>query len=528
MPLHYPSKTVKLPFNAPHLSSSSSTDEAGFLKTKRTYTTSQIEQTICGMSMREAAKQKHQQCSEPFYATAIREAIKSDSASSSEEKRKMMEMLARFERGETEGGNGSDVNGLEELLKGMGGLEGGKGQAGGEEGAEEEGFEELEALIQRLGDGSDIDNMDLQEILDLLPPSHRDQFMSLVSDPNSEQVQRLLGSLEEAERKDLEGGSLPWFMLKDSNDQDEEDGDSPEAESSPTVRNTVRPRPVSDEVTHGINVDPAVGVKLLYNTLAICLTYVQVLISHSLPSLGHVWTRQSGFSDDDRPEILSDDILRMVPFLGDVKSTLRFASIREVWEDVWTHMGEANSLNTRQATDSRGSSGAKDQLMTVLAQVQRMLVPSLDLAEEREQGVELALSDLHDFFAKSLARLFEETTGSDNDHGTTKPHIPNGTTRRQQKALLASEKKVAFYVAAVQAVRRQYGRQVWLELSAEVGREIESLRAEMQNKQEDTIPGGSAEDSVVRRIEGLTDSNSTSSSLANTNNAPTVARIEEL
>lgn len=85
------------------------------------------------------------------------------------------------------------------------------------------------------------------------------------------------------------------------------------------------------------------------------LTYVQVLISHSLPSLGHVWTRQSGFSDGDRPEILSDDILRMVPFLGDVKSTLRFASIREVWEDVWTHMGEANSLNTRQATDSRRS-----------------------------------------------------------------------------------------------------------------------------------------------------------------------------
>lgn len=124
--------------------------------------------------------------------------------------------------------------------------------------------------------------MDLQEVLDLLPPSHRDQFMSLVSDPNSEQVQRLLGSLEEAERKYLEGGSLPWFMLKDSNDQDEEDGDSPEAESSPTFRNTVRPRPVSDEVTHGINVDPAVGVKLLYNTLAIWYATSDVSSVHRL------------------------------------------------------------------------------------------------------------------------------------------------------------------------------------------------------------------------------------------------------
>ena len=67
----------------------------------------------------------------------------------------MMEMLARFERGETEGGDGGDVNGLEELLKGIGGLEGGESGAGGEEGAEEEGFDELEALIQRLGAGTD-------------------------------------------------------------------------------------------------------------------------------------------------------------------------------------------------------------------------------------------------------------------------------------------------------------------------------------------------------------------------------------
>jgi hypothetical protein len=51
MSLRYPSKNVKLPFNAPNLSSSNSKDEGGFLSTKRTYTTSQIEQTICGMSV---------------------------------------------------------------------------------------------------------------------------------------------------------------------------------------------------------------------------------------------------------------------------------------------------------------------------------------------------------------------------------------------------------------------------------------------------------------------------------------------
>lgn len=68
----------------------------------------------------------------------------------------MMEMLARFERGETEGGDGSDVNGLEELLKGMGGLEDAEDQPAEEEGGEEEGFDVLEALKQRLSDNSDL------------------------------------------------------------------------------------------------------------------------------------------------------------------------------------------------------------------------------------------------------------------------------------------------------------------------------------------------------------------------------------
>jgi hypothetical protein len=80
---------------------------------------------------------KHQQYPEPFYATAIREAINSDSSSPSEAKRKVMEMLARFERGQTEGGDASGVNGLEELLKGMGGLEGAPDDVV-EEGEEEE------------------------------------------------------------------------------------------------------------------------------------------------------------------------------------------------------------------------------------------------------------------------------------------------------------------------------------------------------------------------------------------------------
>lgn len=65
----------------------------------------------------------------------------------------MMEMLARFERGETDGGSGPDA--LEELLKGMGRLGSGDDSAGGDEVGQEEEYNDLEALVQRLGDSAD-------------------------------------------------------------------------------------------------------------------------------------------------------------------------------------------------------------------------------------------------------------------------------------------------------------------------------------------------------------------------------------
>jgi hypothetical protein len=110
--------------------------------------------------------------------------------------------------------------------------------------------------------------MDLQEILDLLPPSHRDKFMSLVSDPDSEQVQHLLGSLEETERKEVEGGSVPWFMVDDDDDKDRENEDRDRGDAA-SPHHDAKPRSVPDDVTNGIVVDPVVGVRLLYNTLAI-------------------------------------------------------------------------------------------------------------------------------------------------------------------------------------------------------------------------------------------------------------------
>lgn len=44
--------------------------------------------------------QAHAQCSEPFFQAAVHEAIAADPEADREEKRKMMEMLQRFEEGE--------------------------------------------------------------------------------------------------------------------------------------------------------------------------------------------------------------------------------------------------------------------------------------------------------------------------------------------------------------------------------------------------------------------------------------------
>ncbi|KAJ9110321.1 hypothetical protein QFC19_001724 [Naganishia cerealis] len=187
---------------------------------------------------------KHAQCSEPFYASAVREAIQSDSASSSDEKRKMMEMLNRFERGDTEGdsGEGSTMNGIEELLKGMGGLsqdDEGRDVEDDDGDGDEDEFEALEALRAQLSDDANLEaadkliflrnirqpeNMDMQDLVNLLPPTHRDHFLTLLSNPDSDHVQRLLDSLDESDRHEVESESSPGFLSERQQTEEVEEG----------------------------------------------------------------------------------------------------------------------------------------------------------------------------------------------------------------------------------------------------------------------------------------------------------------
>ncbi|KAJ9117521.1 hypothetical protein QFC22_004371 [Naganishia vaughanmartiniae] len=432
---------------------------------------------------------KHAQCSEPFYASAIREAIRSDSASSSDEKNKMMEMLARFERGESEGGgsgDGSTVNGLEELLKGMGGISENDESGGAhiEEEDDEEGFEALMALKMQLSENPDLasfhqlENMDMQDLVNLLPPAHRDEFLSLLSNPDADQVQRLLGSLEESDRKAVENESLPWFLTSERGQAvEEEDGET--EQNFPEIRTKFYPKPAPTTVTEGLKVNPSIAIKLLYNTLAICMAYVHLLVTHALPSLQYTPSERPSSSDSHqlRAEVL-DEFLDLVPFLGDKESTLRYTSVKEAWEDVWTRIG---SRQTHKGNAEENVANVfRFRLIHMLEKTQKLLVPSLDLGKASEHGVNLVLSDLYAAFSATEATLFNSKSGVVGSESVNADRAK--FDKRHQKRRLAAAKKLVFYLGALQSIRLEFDRKVWLDLSAEVEKTIIKLKSETDNK----------------------------------------------
>lgn len=140
--------------------------------------------------------------------------------------------------------------------------------------------------------------------------------------------------------------------------------------------------------------------------------------------------------------------------------------------------------------------------------------------------MELALSDLHAFFSELAVRVSKTTHTSQDDESSTAQRSGDGTIRRRQKMMAAVGKKLAFYLAAVKAVRQQYGRKVWIELSAEVGREIERLRAELEEKEEDVTEDRSG--SGLGTADGLAISESRLPIPVDSSSGPTRARIEEL
>jgi len=112
-----------------------------------------------------------------------------------------------------------------------------------------------------------LDNIDSNELLRLLPQSHRDAFLATLRDPDSEQAKELLqtaieaGEGEDAEAEEPSPALLPWW----ESDALDEDGETASAPLPDDILDIVA------EVTP----PPGVGIKSAYNVIA--LWYVPYL-----------------------------------------------------------------------------------------------------------------------------------------------------------------------------------------------------------------------------------------------------------
>jgi hypothetical protein len=136
---------------------------------------------------------------------------------------------------------------------------------------------------------------------------------------------------------------LPWW--ENSEIKDELDGDEDELEYAD------EPESVAEQVMMGITPPEGVGRKLVYNALAIwfvhvplfhaqrlttSVAYLHTLLSFRLPSLEDHYLRDSGVEVAE----IKTELSRLVPFLVDQKSTIRYTTPREAYSSIWERIGE--------------------------------------------------------------------------------------------------------------------------------------------------------------------------------------------
>lgn len=176
-----------------------------------------------------------------------------------------------------------------------------------------------------------------------MPQEHRDAFIAAIRDPDSEAGRELLESAQEG---DEEGpalpGVLPWWESSGIHDELDEDEDELEYAEGPEM--------VSEQVMMGITPPDGVGRKLVYNALAVwyvlilfligniltdSIAYLHTLLSFRLPSLDQIYLNESGIEIAE----IKSEISRLVPFLVDQKSIIRYSNAREAYSSIWEGLG---------------------------------------------------------------------------------------------------------------------------------------------------------------------------------------------
>jgi len=137
---------------------------------------------------------------------------------------------------------------------------------------------------------------------------------------------------------------LPWWEASEVKDELDDDADGDELEYAEM------PESISLDVLSGITPPKGVGEKLVYNALAIwygfvftfrtadlthSVAYLHTLLSFRLPSLDEIYIKDSGVDITD----VKSEIGRLVPFLVDPKSTIRYTTTREAYSSIWERIG---------------------------------------------------------------------------------------------------------------------------------------------------------------------------------------------
>ncbi|KAI0675911.1 hypothetical protein C8Q78DRAFT_963923 [Trametes maxima] len=242
--------------------------------------------------------EKHANCSESFYRKEVELDVKSAPSASVEEKRRMMDLLKRFEE-----------DALEEspLLKDLDNDEAGEA-------------EDLEKRLKNI----DLDSAPYEELWAALSPQERDKFLRALNDPASELAQQLLAS-EELERERVH----PWWQTPvdalpenlsppPTGPTKRKDGTNPAIMSIPEPL-------VKQSAKNALS-----GPLLLYNICAVCITYAYTVRYFAVSTLSSVPA-----TDPDRAE-MRRSISRLVPFLTDRRSTLTHSSLSGVVTDLWS------------------------------------------------------------------------------------------------------------------------------------------------------------------------------------------------
>ncbi|KAI0352088.1 hypothetical protein OH77DRAFT_1409888 [Trametes cingulata] len=242
--------------------------------------------------------EKHANCSESFYRKEVELDVKSAPSASVEEKRRMMDLLKRFEE-----------DSLDEspLLADS-------------DNEDEDDADDLHRRLQNI----DLDSASYEELWAALTPAEREKFLRAINDPNSELAQQLLAS-EELERERVD----PWWEAP----ADAEPEDSSASSSGATARRHGSKPPIMsipEPLIKQSSNNALSGPLLLYNICAVVITYAYIIRYFAISPLSSLSP-----ADPDHAEVRKS-ISQLVPFLTDRRSTLAHSSLSGVVTDLWS------------------------------------------------------------------------------------------------------------------------------------------------------------------------------------------------